>query len=161
MYFEPGDEINKYCRLDIDEDKDIIRFNKHEVDNKSRKNIGACLRDRISKQRYLFNHGMHISSDETLDIEIIGEGIDFDNIDSLYIGDLEFKRKRFKNSYNDVRMFLVIQNGKDIYYYLKEGDRYLSPEESCHVVDLVDKSGDNTFYADTDSWIKIQKRFGK
>jgi len=117
MYFGPGDEINKYCRLDIDDDKDIIMFNRHEMDNKSRKNIASCLRDRISKQRYLFNHGMYTNSGETLDIEIIGGDIDFDNIDSLYIGDLEFKRKRFKNSYNDVRMFLVIQNGKDIYYY--------------------------------------------
>jgi hypothetical protein len=157
MYFGPDDEIDHYSRLDIDGDKDIIRFNKHEVDNKSRKNIGACLRSRISKPRYRFNRGICINPDETLEIEIIGEAIDFNNMDSLYIGDIEFKRKRFKNRYENVRMFFVIENGEGS-YYLKEGYRYLSLEESCHVVDLVDRSDDNTFYVDADLWIKIQKK---
>lgn len=155
MYFGLNDEISVYNKLDIDGDKDIILFNKHEVDNKSRKNIAAYLRTRISEQRYRFNRGVYISPEETFEIEIIGNDVDFSKIDSLYIGDLEFKRKRFKSRYDNVRVFFEIKNGEDN-SFLKEGDRYLSPEESCHVVDMIDKSDDTTYYIDKDAWIKIK-----
>jgi len=154
MYFGLNDEIGVYNRLDIDGDEDIIRFDKHEVDNKSRKNIAAYLR-RISEQMYRFNRGVYISPEETFKIEIIGEDVDFSKIDSLYIGDLEFRRKRFKSRYNNVHMFFEIKNG-ECSYFLKEGYRYLSPEESCHVVDLVDGCDDITFYIDKDAWVKIK-----
>lgn len=144
MYFGSNDEINMYDTLDIDGDKDIIRFNRHEMDNKSRKNIASYLRDRVLEQ------------DETLKIVLTDEDIDFSNIDTLCIGDLEFRRKRFKNSYNNVKIFLVIKNGDDS-YFLKEGYRYLSREESCHAVDLIDKSGNVTFSVDKDVWVEIRK----
>ena len=156
MYFGGNDQINSYARLDIDGNKDIVTFNRHEMDNKSRRNIAIYLRDRISEQEYRFNKGIRINPDEVLKIVLTDEDIDFNNIDTLCIGDLEFKRKRFKDVYNDIHMFMVIKNGDDS-FFLKEGDRYLSREESCHVVDLIDKSGNITFSVDTDVWIKIQK----
>ena len=156
MHFGGNDQINSYARLDIDGDKDVVMLNKHEMDNKSRKNIAVYLRDRISEQEYRFNKGIHINPDEVLEIVLTDEDMDFSNIDTLCIGDLEFKRKRFKDIYRDIHMFMVIKNGDDS-YFLKEGDRYLSREESCHMIDLIDKSGNITFSVDTDAWIKIQK----
>jgi hypothetical protein len=155
VYFGFNDEIDEHDRLDIDGDKDIIMFNKHEVDNNSRRNIASYLRNRISEQMYRFNRGVHIRPEETFKIDIIGEDIDYSKIDSLYIGDLEFKRKRFKSRYDNVHVFFEIKNG-EYSYFLKEGDRYLSPEESCHLVDLVDGCGDITFCIDKDTWIKIK-----
>lgn len=156
MYFGSNDEIDSYTTLDIDSDADIVRLNKHEMDNKSRKNIAAYLRDKISEQDHRSNNDIYTNQDEILQIEMIGEDIDFNSIDSLYIEDLEFKRKRFKNSYNDVRIFTTIENG-ECSYHLKEGNRYLSLEESWQVVDLIEKSGNVTFSVDKDAWIKIQK----
>ena len=155
MYFGLNDEISVYNRLDIDSEKNIVRFDKYEVDNKSRKNIASYLRNRISEQRYCLNRGVHIGPEEIFKIEIIGEDIDFSKIDSLYIEDLEFKRKRFKSIYDNIHVFFEIKNGEEN-YFLKEGDRYISPEESCHVVDLVDECDDNTFFIDKDTWIKIK-----
>ena len=156
MYFGDNDEIDSNIRLDIDCDKDIVMFDKHEMDNKSRKNVASYLRDRISGQEYRFKKGIYVDQDEVLEIALTDEDIDFNNIDSLCIGDLEFKRKRFKDVYRDIHMFMVIKNGDDS-FFLKEGDRYLSREESCHMIDLIDKSGNITFSVDTDVWIKIQK----
>ena len=156
MYFGSDDEINSYATLDIDGDTDIVMLNKHEMDNKSRKNIATYLRDRISEQEYRFNKGICLNADEVLKIVLTDEDMDLSKIDTLYIGDLEFKRKRFKDIYDDVHMFKVIKDGNDS-YFLKEGDRYISQEESCHVIDLVDKSDNITFSIDTDAWVKIQK----
>lgn len=156
MHFGSNDEINRYSTLDIDGDKDIVMFNKHEMDNKSRKNIASYLRDRISKQEYRFDKGTCESPDETFEVVLTDENLDWNNIETICIGDIEFRRKRFKNLYNNVKMFLVIKNGEDS-YFMREGNRYLSREESCHVIDLIYNSGNITFSIDTDAWVKIQK----
>lgn len=156
MYFGSSDEIDSHNTLDIDGDTDIVRLNKHEMDNKSKKNIAAYLRGKISEHEYRFNNGMCINPDEVLKVVLTDEDIDFNDIDILYIGDLEFKRKRFKNSYDNVKMFSTIKNGEDD-YYLKEEDRYLSREESCHMIGLIDKSENITFSIDAGAWIKIRK----
>lgn len=168
MYFGNNDEIYSYSILDIDGEKDIVKFNRHEMDNKSRKNIATYLRERICERKYRFHRGIESnekeseeerkkeSEEETFEIIMKDENIDFSNIDTLCLGDIEFKRKRFKNSYNSVKMFLIIKNG-EASYFLREGNRYLSQEESCSTIDLIDKSDNITFYVDIDAWIKIKK----
>lgn len=155
MYFGFNSELNKYSRLDIDGEKDIVCLNRQEMDNKSRKNIGAYLRDRTSKQGYRFSDCMSANSDEVLKA-VLAKDIDFDNVDSLYIGDIEFKRKRFKNVYRNVKIFLIIKNG-ECKHFLMEGYRYLSLEEACHAVDLIDNLGSIMFSVDKDIWVEIQK----
>lgn len=109
MYFGGNDQISSYVRLDIDGNNDIVTFNRHEMDNKSRKNIATYLRDRISEHEYRFKKGIHINPDEVLKIVLTDEDMDFNNIDTLCIGDIEFKRKRFKDVYRDIHMFMVIK----------------------------------------------------
>lgn len=139
MYFGGNDEINKYSRLDIDGDNDIVRLNGHEMDNKSKKNIATYLRNKVSILKFVFNKGIPINSDKKLEITIVDKSINTD--------------KKFKNSYKNICLIINIENGESS-YYLREGYRWLSLDESNHIIDLIHKSDNITYYINVDLWSK-------
>lgn len=137
MYFDINDQISEDDRIDIEEytTGTIARLNKNELDNKSRKYIAAYLRSIIPSPEYLFKKGINISGDEKLEITICDEPIN--KIDRININGIEIKLENYKNFYNDIHLNYWKNYYEDNEYGLKEGFRYLSIEETNHVINLI------------------------
>lgn len=144
-------DISRYGRLYIDIEEDgmnsIVKVNnkdtvnKNDIDNKSRKNIAIDLRIKIPELTYHFRQGISINPDEKLEIKVInddmGNDINLNDIDTIDINGIEIKIQKFKKSYKNVHLTYWKHPYEDMEYRLKEGDRYLSVEESHHVINLI------------------------
>lgn len=164
-----------HIRIDID--KDVVKFNGKELDNKSRKNVARDLRYLLPESLYYrFNKGIAIKGDEKLVITVLGDDIknvrkvetdnrtddttdsvetgsvetgSVDNVKVINIGEVEIERKRHKHkdSYKNVWLSYNIRCGEEE-HYLKEGCRYLSHEEMSHIIDLIHKPEGTIFELD-------------
>lgn len=138
-------DISKYGKLYIDIEEDgvnsIIKINKNDIDNKSRKNIAIDLRNKIPELIYRFRQGISINPDEKLEIKVInddmGNDINLNEIDTIDINGIEIKIQKFKKSYKNIHLTYWKHPYEDMEYRLKEGSRYLSIEESHHVINLM------------------------
>lgn len=138
-------DISRYGKfyIDIEEDgiNSIIKVNKKDMDNKSIKNIAIDLRSKIPELTYHFRQGISINPDEKLEIKVInddmGNDININDIDTIGINGIEIKIQKFKKSYKNVHLTYWKHPYEDMEYRLKEGSRYLSIEESHHVINLI------------------------
>lgn len=138
-------DISRYGKFYIDIEGDdinsIIKVNKKDIDNKSRKNIAIDLRSKIPELTYRFKQGILISPDEKLEIKIINNdvdnGLNLNDVDTIDINGVEIKRQKFKRSYKNVHLVYWKNSYEDTEYGLKEGCRYLSIEESRHAINLI------------------------
>lgn len=116
----------------MDRDVNIVNsFNSLAID----------LRNKIPELTYRFRHGISINPDEKLEIKIINNDADNDlnlnEIDTIDINGVEIKIQKFKKSYKNIHLIYWKHPYEDMEYALKEGSRYLSIEESHHVINLI------------------------
>lgn len=117
-----------HVRIDIE--GEIVKFNRKELDNKSRKNIARDLRSLIPRLSYRFGGGIELRNDEKLVITILDDNI-------------------CKNSYKNVKLSYNIIHGEEV-CYLKEGYRYLSLEEMHRIINLIHEPEKTIIYLDVD-----------
>lgn len=122
--------------IDIEEysDGNIVRLNKNELGFEGRKILAAYLRSKISYIEYRFKQGIHLQDNQKLEITISDQPIN--NIDVININGIEIKLKRYKNSYDNLHLVRKIFDDEEE-YYLIEGCRHLSSDETSHVIDLI------------------------
>jgi len=160
-------DISRYEKLYIDIEENginsVIKVNKKDIDNRSRKNIAIDLRRKIPELTYRFKQGILINPDEKLEIKIINNDMDndinLDNIDTININGIEIKKQKFKKSYKNVYLACSKHPYEDAEYALKEGCRYLSIEESHHVINLIwpiAPPGHTIFSIDVDLFTNIR-----
>jgi len=173
VYIESLTLYLPHIRIDIE--GDIVKFNGKELDNKSRKNVASDLRYLIPESVcYRFKQGITLKGDEKLVITILGDDIKkirkietsniieavniadditdkINNIEVIKINDIEIERKRgkYKDSYKNVKLCYTIRYGEEE-CHLKEGCRYLSLEETHHIIDLIYKLEGTIFGLDLD-----------
>ena len=143
------DNISTYDNAIIDIDENTVRFNNKELDNESRKNIANKLRSLIPELLYRFKKGIVLNEDERLVVTIPNEMMETEKIDTIKIGDIEIQRRIFKNNYKNVRICHDIKSEEDT-WCLMEGYRHIPLEEMHHIIDLIYKPKDTTFYLGLD-----------
>lgn len=173
VYIESLAPYIPHVRIDIE--GDIIKFNGKELDNKSRKNVASDLRYLIPESVYYrFKQGIALKGDEKLVVTILGDDIkkirkietnniietvnitdnmtdEINNAKVIKIDGIDIERKRgeYKNLYKNVKLCYAIRYGEEK-CYLKEGCRYLSLEETHHIIDLIHKPEGTAFGLDLD-----------